>query len=135
MPSRDSGRIALGLVIFLILVSFPIWYTATRGQSDYRPELEYPKGETACVESKEYMKSLHMDLLNEWRDSVVRKGVRTYTSNADHHQYDMSLQNTCMKCHQNKAAFCDRCHNYVGVDPSCWACHVEPKGGLFDGTQ
>jgi hypothetical protein len=72
-------------VIFLILVSFPIWYTATRGP--------------------------------------------------DHHQYDMSLQNTCMKCHQNKAAFCDRCHNYVGVNPSCWGCHVEPKGGLFDGTQ
>jgi hypothetical protein len=48
MPNRDSGRIILGVVIFLILVSFPIWYTATRGQSDYRPELEYPAGETAC---------------------------------------------------------------------------------------
>jgi len=33
-----------------------------------------------------------------------------------------------MKCHTDKAKFCDRCHNYVGVTPNCWDCHVEPKG-------
>jgi hypothetical protein len=39
----------------------------------------------------------------------------------------MSLQNTCMQCHPNKAEFCDRCHNYASVKPYCWDCHVEPK--------
>lgn len=129
MASRDMGRIVFGLVIFLALVSFPIWFSATQGRTDYRPELEYPVGETSCVESKEYMRSDHMDLLNEWRNSVVREGVRSYTSTEAHHtEYDMSLQNTCMKCHANKANFCDRCHDYVGVSPKCWECHVEPRG-------
>lgn len=129
MASRDTGRVVVGLVIFLVLVSFPIWFSATRGQAEDRPELEYPAGETACVETREYMRTWHMDLLNEWRDSVVREGVRNYVSDAHHTEHDMSLQNTCMKCHANKAAFCDRCHDYVGVKPKCWACHVEPRGG------
>ena len=41
--------------------------------------------------------------------------------------YNMSLQNTCMKCHPNKSEFCDKCHNYTSVKPYCWDCHVEPK--------
>lgn len=127
MAMHDAGKIIPGVVLFLVLVTFPIWYTAARGQSGYRPELEYPKGEEKCVESTEYMRSWHMDLLNEWRDAVVRHGERTYTA-ADLKTYNMSLQNTCMKCHTNKAAFCDRCHGYVGVSPGCWDCHVEPRG-------
>ena len=126
--SRDTGRIVVGLVIFLVLASFPVWFSATQGRSDYRPELEYPVGETRCVESREYMRTWHMDLLNQWRDSVVRKGERDYTSEAHGTHHDMSLQNTCMKCHTNKANFCDRCHDYVGVSPKCWDCHVEPRG-------
>ena len=113
MAMHDAGKIIPGLIIFLLLVTFPIWYTAARGQSGHRPELEYPAGEEKCVESKEYMRAWHMDLLNEWRDSVVRHGERTYTA-GDHQTYDMSLQGTCMKCHTNKASFCDRCHGYVG---------------------
>ena len=128
MPSRDTGRNILGLVVFLALISFPIWYTASQGQSGERPELVYPEGETQCVESAAYMKSWHMDLLNEWRDTVVREGERTYVSDLGHCDFDMSLQNTCMKCHLNKDTFCDRCHNYVGVEPKCWECHVEPGG-------
>ena len=87
MPSRDTGRIVLGLVIFLVLVSFPIWYTATQRPVGL-PARSWStrQGETQCVESKEYMRAWHMDLLNEWRDSVVREGVRTYTSEADHHR-------------------------------------------------
>ena len=27
----------------------------------------------------------------------------------------MSLSNTCLDCHSNKAEFCDRCHNYASV--------------------
>lgn len=126
MP-RDSGKIILGLVVFVALVGFPIWNAATRGHSGERPELVYPADETACVEKTEYMRNWHMDLLNEWRDEVVREGVRTYVAH-DQREWDMSLQNTCMTCHLNKDTFCDRCHNYVGVAPKCWECHVEPGG-------
>ena len=43
--------------------------------------------------------------------------------------YDISLAGTCMKCHSNKAEFCDRCHDYAGVSPDCWSCHVAPQEG------
>jgi len=32
-----------------------------------------------------------------------------------------------MDCHNNKTKFCDQCHNYAGVSPYCWECHIEPK--------
>jgi hypothetical protein len=72
------------------------------------------------------MKANHMDLLNEWRDLVVRDGKRIYDS-FDGKEYIMSLSNTCMDCHSNKSEFCDSCHDYSGVIPYCWDCHVEPE--------
>ena len=38
----------------------------------------------------------------------------------------MSLSNTCLDCHSNKADFCDKCHNYASVRPYCWDCPSEP---------
>ena len=67
-----------------------------------------------------------MQLLNQWRDSVVRNGDRIYV-NAENKEFTMSLQNTCMNCHSNKKDFCDKCHNYIGVKPYCWGCHIAPK--------
>ena len=122
---RDTGKIVAGLVIFLAAVTSPLWYHLATGTATAPPELELPPGETACVESTAYMRSLHMDLLNEWRDDVVRRGDRSHTA-PDGKDYDKSLSRTCMKCHSNKEAFCDRCHNYTGVNPYCWECHVEP---------
>ena len=43
-------------------------------------------------------------------------------------EFEMSLSNTCIECHDNKAEFCDRCHNYASVRPYCWDCHIDnPK--------
>jgi hypothetical protein len=39
----------------------------------------------------------------------------------------MSLTQTCMRCHESRADFCDRCHAYAGAQPACWGCHVDPK--------
>ena len=41
---------------------------------------------------------------------------------------ELTRNNTCMSCHTDKAKFCDRCHDTVGVAPYCWDCHVEPRG-------
>ena len=60
------------------------------------------------------------------RDDVVRRGDRFYI-NAHGEQVEKSLSNTCLSCHQNKDKFCDRCHNYMGVEPYCWDCHIIPK--------
>ncbi|MGD8893899.1 MAG: menaquinol oxidoreductase, partial [Desulfobacterales bacterium] len=35
--------------------------------------------------------------------------------------------NTCLDCHEEKAEFCDKCHNYASVSPYCWECHIDPK--------
>ncbi len=68
-----------------------------------------------------------MQMLDEWRDDVVRNNDRTYTSADYGTTFDKSLSNTCMDCHSNKAEFCDSCHDYSSVTPYCWECHVEPK--------
>ena len=74
------------------------------------------------------MRKSHVDLLNRWKDSVVRDGHLRYVA-SDGTEYTMSLTLTCMECHSNKAAFCDRCHDYMQVSPRCWDCHTFPKGG------
>ena len=40
----DKGKIIAGLVIFLVLATFPIWYLGIAGGSVSRPELEPPAG-------------------------------------------------------------------------------------------
>ncbi|OIP89957.1 MAG: hypothetical protein AUK24_05410 [Syntrophaceae bacterium CG2_30_49_12] len=115
-----------GIIIFLCLITFPIWYNVTGGKAEYVPDLKIVTQEKQCVESKGYMRNNHMQLLNEWRNTVVREGNRVYVA-SDGRKYDMSLSRTCLKCHVNKADFCDKCHNYVEVAPTCFNCHVVPE--------
>ncbi|MFW5810362.1 MAG: sulfate reduction electron transfer complex DsrMKJOP subunit DsrJ, partial [Thermodesulfobacteriota bacterium] len=93
-----------------------------------KPELtEKAKAAKECIRSTAYMKTEHMQLLDVWRDTVVRDGIRTYVNEVGK-EFDMSLSNTCLDCHSNKEKFCDVCHDYASVDPYCWDCHIEnPK--------
>ncbi len=120
----DSGKIIAGLALFTVAAAFPVWYTHATGKAGYRPEPVLPEGETKCVESKEYMLAEHMNMLDEWRDLVVRENQRTYVA-TDGEEYEMSLTETCLDCHSKKEEFCDRCHDYADEDPYCWDCHVE----------
>lgn len=124
----DSGKIIVGLIILIGLFTSPIWYDLASGESAKKPKIILPVDEDIkeCVASTEYMRSSHMDLLNEWRDEVVREGNRIYTSPTGK-EFEMSLTKTCMNCHSNKTEFCDQCHDYLGVTPYCWECHVEPQ--------
>ena len=123
----DGGKILVGLIIGLALLMSPFIYNAGKAAKAPEPELTAKAQEAkTCVAETEYMRSSHMSLLDEWRHSVVRDGERYYTA-ADGEVYYKSLQVTCMECHSNKSKFCDQCHDYVGVDPYCWDCHIEPK--------
>ncbi len=125
----DAGKIIVGLVVFFVLATSPLWFNALTEKGPEAPKLVYPtNGSTECVETKDYMIPNHMDLLNLWRDDVVRKAKRDYVSSSNGKIFDMSLSRTCMDCHSNKAEFCDACHTYMAVTPYCWDCHVEPKG-------
>lgn len=124
---HDGGKIIIGLIIFAGLLTFPFLYNKGTTPPAPQPELTaMAKQAGKCVESKDYMKSSHMELLNTWRDEAIREGKRTYTA-SDGKTYRISLQNTCMECHANKAKFCDQCHNYAEVTPYCWDCHLAPK--------
>lgn len=124
---HDGGKILFGLAVFLVILCLPFWYAASIGDPGARPELKLPEGETECVESKDYMRDSHMDLLNVWRDAVVRDGKHVYESTSGK-RYEMSLTLTCMECHGAREHFCDKCHNYVSLTPFCWDCHVDEKG-------
>ena len=123
----DTGKIIPGLVVFAVLMTTPIWYSMATGGISEVPELQLPAGETQCVEPTEWMRDNHMQLLDEWRNLVVRDGVHTYVA-GDGKEYTISLTETCLSCHSNKAEFCDTCHEYAGISPNCWECHNVPEG-------
>ena len=79
----DSGKIFLGLIIFIGLFTYPTWYVFTSGETAMKPDLVLPEREDQqeCVYSAEYMRASHMDLLNDWRDKVVREGNNNSKSN------------------------------------------------------
>lgn len=115
------------LVVIVLTLTYPVW--SLFGKSSAAPELSFDTpeiqalAEKKCIEETEFMRSEHMTLLNEWRIKSVREGTNIYKA-TDGKEYEMSLQNTCLSCHSNKAEFCDSCHTYADVDPDCWVCHI-----------
>jgi hypothetical protein len=128
----DAGKVIIGLLIFIILISFPIWYNVAGGKATYVPELEKASRGSDCVRPTQWMRYNHMDLLDDWRDQVVREGDR-YEEGSNGSVYEKSLTHTCLDCHQNKNQFCDKCHDYLSVDPYCWDCHINPKEMNYGG--
>jgi [DsrC]-trisulfide reductase subunit J len=126
----DAKKIVPGLLIFLALMTFPLWFSRGKAASPPDLKLDTPTiqqlKEKRCIESTAYMSAQHMKLLDDWRQAVVRQGDRIYVA-SDGKQYGMSLSGTCLSCHSNKEQFCDRCHNYEEVKPTCWSCHVVPQ--------
>ena len=127
----DGGKIWTLLIIFLVLLLFPIWYQKGNDVPAPEPELSAKAKEAGkCIESKDFMKTHHMKLLDQWRNEALREGEIYYTS-TDGTTYEKSLQVTCLeRCHTNKSKFCDRCHNYADVNPFCWDCHFAPKESM-----
>ena len=126
-PMSDKVKIYAGLAAFVVLVGFPVWHALASAESGARPELELPAGETQCIEETAYMTANHMNLLNGWRNAVVREGARDYVATSGE-SYVMSLTATCLGCHSDVETFCTRCHDYANVAPKCWDCHVTPGG-------
>ena len=129
MKLYDRGKIIAGIVILVIVVTFPFWYGKGKAVSPPQLDLDTPAiGQLAdkrCVEDTAFMRANHMKLLATWRDDVVRDGKRFYRA-TDGRVFEMGLTGSCLKCHSNKDRFCDRCHDYAGVKPNCWNCHIVP---------
>ncbi|MBI3813527.1 MAG: sulfate reduction electron transfer complex DsrMKJOP subunit DsrJ [Nitrospinae bacterium] len=125
----DGNKIITGLIIFACLVTFPFLYNFGKANAKPDPKLDTPviqqMKEKRCIETKEFMRANHMQLLDEWREAV-RDGKRVYV-NSSGESYKISLQNTCLKCHSNTKEFCDECHDYMSVKIYCWDCHIRVK--------
>jgi len=120
---NDRKWIIAGLVVFFGLFTFPFWCNLAVGNTR-PPQIKTGKGK--CVEPADFMRRSHMRLLHKWRDQAVRRGERIYVA-ADGVRHEISLTRTCLRCHPKKSEFCDQCHDYADVRPSCWHCHVAPK--------
>ena len=117
----------IGIILFIVLFTSPFWYSNLMGKANYIPKPVIAEGAGGgCIKDTEYMRAKHMDLLDEWRLEVVRgegENDRIFMTDSGL-QVEKSLTNTCMKCHNNKAEFCDKCHDYTGIDELlCWDCH------------
>jgi hypothetical protein len=128
---NDKKLIITGLLIFIVIVVSPFLLNMGKDTTGADPViiegLKEKKGE--CIFPKEEMKAEHMQILDKWRETVVRQGERVYVAPSGK-EYNMSLssgENSCIGCHSNKTEFCDRCHDYASVRPYCWDCHNEPK--------
>jgi hypothetical protein len=130
MKFYDVRKIAAGIVVFVVLITFSFWYGKEKIFPPPAPDLNTPAiaqmKEKLCVEDTSFMRTNHMKLLNAWRDSVAREGNRLYTAK-NGSVYQMSLSGTCLQCHSNKEQFCDRCHNSVAAKPTCFSCHIIPE--------
>lgn len=126
----NGGKIIAGLVLFLGLLTYPFYSNMGRSIDKANPSLDTPVinqlEKKECVRPKEIMRTEHMKVLDEWRDTVVREGMRGTIVVAGR-LYEQSLQNGCMLCHSNKKEFCTECHGYAGVKPYCWDCHFSEK--------
>lgn len=116
-------RAKVAFVIFFVISTSPFLFGIAGGQvlkPVQKPILEKPKDATSCVEDIEFMRTNHMNVLKEERVRAVRLGIRTKKH---------SLKN-CFTCHTDKSKFCDRCHEFAGVKPTCFSstggCHHAP---------
>ncbi|HBL17036.1 MAG TPA: menaquinol oxidoreductase [Elusimicrobia bacterium] len=123
---NDRGLILGGLLLFVGLITLPVWYNVAAGTPSRPPELKLPAQGKDPFGTAEYMRASHMSLLVAWRDEVVRGGERTVVGR-DGKTYAKSLTRTCMDCHSSRAEFCDRCHGYTSARVSCWDCHADRR--------
>lgn len=104
---KRGKTVILGLLVFVFVIIFPLLYN--QGKANAGPDINLDTPEIAkladkeCIEPTEYMRANHMQLLLEWRDAKVRDGATTYV-NSKGQSYDISLQDTCLKCHSDSTA-------------------------------
>ncbi len=120
----NKRTIIPGLIIFVLILTAPIWYNHLNAGAVPKPEL--PTGYKQCVLPLQQIRDTHMQLLLRWRDEVIRKDERQPIT-VDGKVFGKGLQLACLQCHTSKEKFCDSCHQYAAVKPYCWDCHFDPS--------
>ena len=89
----DKGKIFAGLAIFVGLVASPFWYNPVFGTgSSAPPQVPLPKDGSKCVLPRAEMRASHMQVIYDWRETVVRGGARTLPAPRRHRAADEPLE-------------------------------------------
>ena len=131
-----KGKIGIFIAVFCAIMIIPFLVNAGNKSEALELDLNTPEinalANKACVEDTEYMRSHHMQMLDQWRDEVVRGGSTQYVSSTGQ-VYDKSLDDTCLRCHSNAKDFCTKCHENANVELYCWDCHGTSDTSLQSG--
>jgi hypothetical protein len=110
----------------LLVLAFVAPVLAADSSRVPKPVIEAGKGEQ-CVESTDFMRRNHMELLKHQRDATMHQGIRTRNHSL----------NGCIECHASRKNnsvvgsdqnFCQSCHSYAAVKLDCFECHAsKPK--------
>ncbi len=78
---NDKGKIIAGLVIFIVAATSPFWYNMFVPKTPAPEVVLTAKAKEAkvCVRDTAWMKANHMQILDEWRDTVTRKAEMLMT--------------------------------------------------------
>uniref|UniRef100_Q3AP81 Putative sulfite reductase-associated electron transfer protein DsrJ n=1 Tax=Chlorobium chlorochromatii (strain CaD3) TaxID=340177 RepID=Q3AP81_CHLCH len=124
MSKRQSFIIG-GVLIALVASLWSFWPTLQAEKVPDKPSVtaSVPIDSTVCIAPTEYMRSHHMQILQDWKRTGARD-PRPHTT-PDGRKFQKSL-NTCLGCHSTNSYFCIMCHDYTHAKPNCWNCHVAP---------
>ncbi len=127
-PARSSP----GSLVFVVLATSPLWYNALSAASPDAPELAAAdqRGDRVRRGDRVHAGEPHGSARRVARRRWCATATATYVSEPTGKDYEMSLTDTCMDCHANKAQFCDACHNYVGGrSPTAGTATWRPRRG------
>ena len=74
----DRNKVIAGLVIFVVMITIPLWQNLGKTVAAPAPSLDTPvikklaEKDKKCVMPTEWMRANHMQMLVDWRDNVVR---------------------------------------------------------------
>ncbi|MFC2018109.1 hypothetical protein ACFLTQ_02270 [Chloroflexota bacterium] len=134
---RNPAKIIIGIIIFIALLSIPIWVTQASGNAEYTidsdPEFQLPdpavveqvsgSADYVCMEPTDYMRLNHKKLLYEYRADAVRTDSEDDPGDVTVYGQPFSVNGTCFACHTDRTVFCDKCHDYTATQMGCWECH------------
>ena len=112
LTEKNRGRWA---GVFGVVILLPVILSILRPLWAEEPEVFLDPDDARwenCVRDTEYMRFQHMDLLKDVRADVIRYGLKGGITLAG-----------CGDCHQDREAFCDRCHEKASVILDCFGCH------------
>lgn len=139
---QDAGKVIGGIIVFLALLSIPIWVTQAAGNAnevanpvvdpevvndfmaenypddvaDYESFIESNENYDGCIESTDYMRLNHMKLLMNWRQWSVRDDTK-----GDLGVSTYTSEETGIEWFMSLTETCLGCHN--DRDIFCNQCH------------